>query len=73
MYKGSNERVSTLVREAVDDFRVVNNQKETKNQLDTFINLVGFQPDDKVSKYLSRSFISLIGLQPDDKVRKYLS
>ena len=54
MYKGSNERVSTLVREAVDDFRVMNNQIKAKNQSDsTFINLIGLHPDNKVRKYLS--------------------
>ncbi|CAG2195963.1 unnamed protein product [Mytilus edulis] len=47
MYKGSEEKVSTLVWEAVDDFSVVNNQKHnsqsTENE-DNFINLIGLRP-----------------------------
>jgi len=59
LYKGSNERVSTLVRKAVDAFDVMNQQKAKKECSDDEAN--------------NLTFISLIALQPDDKVRKYLS
>lgn len=47
LYKGSAEKVSTLVWEAVDDFSVVNNQKHNSKSTeyeDNFINLIGLRP-----------------------------
>lgn len=62
LYKGSAEKVSTLVWEAVDDFSVVNNQKHnsqsTENE-DNFINLIGLRPGENaipVSNFILNIF-----------------
>lgn len=66
IYKGSEEKVSTLVWEAVDDFSVVNNQKHnsqsTENE-DNFINLIGLRPGENaivVSNFISSRFLNVL-------------
>ncbi|CAC5417960.1 unnamed protein product [Mytilus coruscus] len=62
LYKGSAEKVSTLVWEAVDDFSVVNNQKNNSQSTeseDYFINLIGLRPGEKaiaVSNFILNMF-----------------
>lgn len=53
LYKGSNEKVSNLVREAVNNFNVLNKNKTKKDNDTIDISLVGIRPDVSYSKSIS--------------------